>query len=225
MNSLSIFFMALMIAALILLLLTRLAVGRVARAHHDQRADFFRRYPVLAGDIVFLGDSLTAGGNWHELFPGLPVKNRGINADTTLKVAERLEDVLAGQPAAVFILIGTNDLPWFEHRSDEAILQTYTGILRRCRQQSPRTRVFVQSIFPRRRSYAARIQALNVRLQALAQAFGYEYIHLFPLLADARGGLRSELTNDHLHLLAEGYVIWSRALQPYVNQFTHTPPE
>ncbi|HQP10891.1 MAG TPA: TonB-dependent receptor plug domain-containing protein, partial [Candidatus Omnitrophota bacterium] len=54
------------------------AVERIETNHYLQRADFFRRYPVNRGDIVFLGDSITDGGCWEELFPGVPLKNRGI---------------------------------------------------------------------------------------------------------------------------------------------------
>ena len=217
MNKLSIFSMVLLTATLALLRYALQAAQRLVSRHNAQRADFFRRHPVQAGDIVFLGDSLTAGGNWHELFPGLPVKNRGINADTTLKVQDRLDDVLAGQPGSIFLLIGTNDLPWYMYRSDDAILRTYAEILQCCKDQSPHTRVFVQSIFPRHAMYAARIKRLNARLRALAGANGYVFIDVFPLLADHRGALRADLTNDNLHLMAEGYAIWAQVLQPFVS--------
>lgn len=189
---------------------------RLVSRHHVQRADFFHRHPVQAGDIVFLGDSLTAGGNWHEIFPGLPVKNRGINADTTLKVLERLEDVLNGQPKAIFLLIGTNDLPWYMYRSDAAILKTYEEILTCCRLQAPDTKVFVQSIFPRLHMYAGRIKRLNFHLQALAETHACDFINVFPLLADEKGALRADLTNDNLHLMAKGYAIWAQALEGVV---------
>lgn len=218
MDTLSVFFLAMLTAALILLALTRLAADRLVSRHYAQRADFFRRHPVQAGDIVFLGDSLTAGGNWHELFPGRPVKNRGINADTTLGVLTRLHDVLAGQPKAIFILIGTNDLPWYMYRSDSAILQTYEAILKTCREQAPHTRVYVQSIFPRLPMYAGRIRRLNAQLEQLAGRYGYTFLNLFPLLADSRGALRADLTNDDLHLMADGYAIWAGALNPHVQE-------
>ena len=65
------------------------------------------------GAVVFLGDSITQG--WGEglgaAFPGVKVANRGISGDTTRGVLIRLqEDVLALNPTAVVLLIGTNDL-------------------------------------------------------------------------------------------------------------------
>jgi lysophospholipase L1-like esterase len=103
------------------------------------------------------------------------------------------------------------------YRSDGAILRTYAQILQCCKDQSPHTRVFVQSIFPRHPMYAARIKRLNARLRALAGANGYVFIDVFPLLADYRGALRADLTNDNLHLMAGGYAIWVQALQPFVS--------
>ncbi|MGB9898194.1 GDSL-type esterase/lipase family protein, partial [Thermanaerothrix sp.] len=108
----------LLVITLVYLVLARMAAERLARTHHEQKCDFFAHHPVKAGDIVFLGDSITDGARWDELFPGLSVKNRGINADTTRGVLARLDSILQGQPAAIFLLIGTNDLPWFMFRSD-----------------------------------------------------------------------------------------------------------
>lgn len=204
------------IASLLLMAVTRLAVERVAHNHHAQKVSFFNRFPVQPGDIVFLGDSITDGARWHELFPGLPVKNRGINANLTTNVLERMDNIVSGQPKAVFILIGTNDLPWFERRRDDQILETYEAILRRIKEETPETSVFVQSILPREKKKAARIRILNSSLKNLAVRYGYVYIDLFPHFATADGALRPELTNDSLHLLSAGYAIWIEILKPYI---------
>jgi lysophospholipase L1-like esterase len=34
---------------------------------------------------------------------------------------------------------------------------------------------------------------------------------------DANGMLRAELTNDRLHLMAEGYSIWVSIIKPYID--------
>ncbi len=196
---------------------TRYVVARISQNHYGQRADFFHRYPVNEGDVVFLGDSITDGGAWEELFPGVPLKNRGINGDTTIGVLNRLDDILRSRPRAIFLLIGTNDLPWFEYRSDRAILRTYSQILDRCHEQSPQTQVYVQSILPRARAYTKRIERLNVQLEQLASVCQCPYIDLYTSFVDSKGVLRPELTNDHLHLLAAGYARWVEILTPYIN--------
>lgn len=203
---------------LVFLALSRMAVERIETHHYLQRADFFQRYPVQQGDIVFLGDSITDGGCWEELFPGVPLKNRGINADNTRGVLERLDDILRPQPRAIFLLIGTNDLPWYTYLNDRAILHTYNQILDRCRALAPDAVVHVQSLLPRQRIYAARILRINAHLETLASRHGYPFINLFPAFADRQGALRADLTNDHLHLMAEGYALWVSILKPYIEQ-------
>lgn len=197
--------------------LTRVAVERIEQNHYDQRANFFHRYPVNEGDLVFLGDSITDGGCWEEMFPGVPLKNRGILGDTTTGVLNRLDDILRSRPRAIFLLIGTNDLPWFEYRSDRAILRTYSQILDRCYELSPQTRVYVQSILPRTNTYTKRIERLNVQLQQLATVCQCTYIDLYTSFVDSKGAMRSEITNDHLHLLASGYARWVEILTPHIN--------
>ncbi len=217
------FILAMFIATFILLVVTRLAAKRLIQQHHGQKVDFFQHHPIQPGDIVFVGDSLTDGGRWEEMFPGKPVKNRGINADTTAGVFARLEDVIIGHPSAIFFLIGTNDLPWYEYRSDEEILASYKQILEQCRTELTDTRVYVQSLLPRNYSFSRRIQKLNLKLKELTEQFGYTYIHLFPAFANSRGGLRREITNDDLHLLGSGYLIWADQLRPYMDG--SFPPE
>ncbi len=210
----------LLAATLFFLTISRLAVEAVERHHHGQRTDFFKHYPVYENDIVFLGDSITDGGCWEELFPGIALKNRGINADTTTGVLKRLEDTIVNKPRAIFILIGTNDLPWFEYRNNEDILKTYTEILDLIKSKSPSTKVFVQSILPRRKRYAKRIQGLNRNLQEMATRFGYTFIDLYPTFAGPQGELKKELTNDSLHLMANGYALWVEILRPYVTEIS-----
>lgn len=212
------FIFAMLIASFILLTITRLAAKKLIRHHHAQKVDLFRHYPIQAGDIVFLGDSLTDGARWDEMFPGAPVKNRGINADIIAGLYDRLGDVTIGHPHAIFFLIGTNDLSWYEYRSDEEILAYYDQILQKCRTEIPDTRVYVQSILPRHFSYSRRIQRLNIKLKALTEEMGYTYIHLFPAFADSKGGLRREITNDNIHLLGPGYLIWRDLLCPFIDE-------
>ena len=213
------FFIVMFAVTLLFFILARVAVERVERNHYRQRSDFFHHYPVNQGDIVFLGDSITDGGCWDELFPGLPIKNRGINGDTTTGVLNRIGDVLAYKPAAIFILIGTNDLPWFQYRHDDDILQTYIQILEACLRTSPETKVFVQSILPRAARFAKRIQNLNRQLKEISSIFHYTFINLYPHFEGAKGELSERFTNDHLHLLSAGYARWVEILAPFMSQF------
>lgn len=214
------FLLAMLAATIVMLVLSRSAVERIEQHHYEQRVDLYRYTPVKAGDIVFLGDSITDGGCWDELFPGLPVKNRGINGDDTQGVLKRLDTILDYAPAAIFLLIGTNDLNWWAYRHDDDILQTYEEILSRCKFISPGTKVYVQSILPRAKRYAGHIRFLNKKLHALAVKYDYEFINLFPHFEDGEGALKAEFNNDHLHLMSGGYKKWVEILTPYIKKLT-----
>ena len=80
--------------------------------YYDQRELLFEAMPTSENDIIFLGNSITDGGEWCELFQNANCKNRGISADITQGVLNRLETITKGQPAMVFLMIGTNDMNW-----------------------------------------------------------------------------------------------------------------
>ena len=128
----------------------------------------------------------------------------------------RLDDILRSRPRAIFLLIGTNDLPWFTYRKDAEILKNYNQILERCGEISPDTKVFVQSILPRGKSFAQRIRRINTELEALAARHGYAFINLYPSFVGADGAIQDQITNDHLHLMAEGYARWVEILKPHI---------
>jgi lysophospholipase L1-like esterase len=205
-------------AIVALFVLTRFTAGKLASQHYQQKADFFRHYQTRPGDIVFVGDSITDGACWDEVFPGLPIKNRGINADTISGVLNRLNNIVAGQPAAIFLLIGTNDLPWYAQESDNNIFTNYEAILKRIQSESKETKIFIQSILPRHRRYARHIKFINKKLEDLARLYNCTYINLYPHFSTPDGRLRPEFTNDQLHLLAAGYARWAEILTPYLEK-------
>src|SRR6266487_6387134 len=96
----------------------------------DRRGAWAARGERDRNAVVFLGDSITQG--WAEdlsaWFPGMKLANRGIGGDTSRGVLIRLkEDVLALDPRAVVLLIGTNDLE--EKASPEIIAANLKLIL------------------------------------------------------------------------------------------------
>lgn len=184
------------------------------RLGYERAVTNFAANPVANEDIVFLGDSITAAFPLNELQLPTEPKNRGINGDTTRGVLRRLDQVTAGQPRQIFLMIGTNDLIF--GRSKETVVATYAKILRRIQSESPATEVFVQSILPQDERLAADIHYINQEIAVLAEEHGYVYIDLFPDFADEAGGLRPEFTDDGLHLVNTGYKQWQELIRPYL---------
>ena len=180
---------------------------RFVEGHQSRLVSAFEALPLVPDDIVFLGDSLTEGGPWEELFPDLRVRNRGVGGDTSDGVLRRLEQVTRAEPAKVFLLIGTNDLQRGD--SEDEIVANVIEILVRLKAETPDTEVYLQSVLPRGASYRERVEALDARLAEVALEHGTEWIDLYPHFFDPEtGAIRAELSNDELHLLGPGYVLW-----------------
>lgn len=175
---------------------------------------FFEAYPAEPGDIVFVGDSITAGAEWNELFPGAPVRNRGIGGDRTDDVLRRFDQLTVGPPSKIFLKIGTNDLGTGVDAA--TILENYREILDRFAREAPTAEVYVQSVLPRDATYRDRVEDLNASIETLAAKRGLEFIDLYPAFLDEDGSIQDALTYDELHLSGDGYRQWQEQLAPYV---------
>ncbi|MDX1440214.1 MAG: GDSL-type esterase/lipase family protein, partial [Rubricoccaceae bacterium] len=109
--------------------------------------------PVQEGDVVFLGDSHAAVGQWSEFFGTTRVKNRGISGDNTEGVLSRLSPILEGNPSAIFLFVGSNDVDKrYNGLSVEQTVENVERIIRRIQAESPRTSVFLMSAPPKSRN-------------------------------------------------------------------------
>ncbi len=191
--------------------------------YHEQRASLFELLPGDTADIIFLGNSITDGGNWSELFNNASVKNRGISADVTEGVLARLDVIVKHKPAKIFIMIGINDLA--NGASVIEIVQNYTKIIQVIRIDSPGTRCFIQSVLPvnpdmgkfsNHTNKSAEVSQLNWHLRRLATQNDCIFIDLYSEFLAGGGKLNPEYTNDGLHLTGAGYLKWRDLLLPYM---------
>ena len=214
----------------LLILLAALSLNAAAQyrtantdVYYTRRATLFDLLPVKHSDIIMLGNSLTDGAEWNELLDNKHVKNRGIVGDILQGFVERLEPILKGQPKKLFIMGGVNDI---SHAvSGDSIARATEKLIVMVKKRSPRTKVYLQSMLPFNndvrlwKNLKDREQVVvegNAALEKVARRQGVTWINLYPLFVDAEGKLRRELTNDGLHLLGQGYIIWRDAIKPYV---------
>jgi lysophospholipase L1-like esterase len=181
------------------------------------RASQFAQFPPPDGHVVLLGDSITELGLWHEWFAGTPVLNRGIGGETSADLLRRL-DTAIGHPAAVFLLIGTNDLTLGVPLRE--IVENVRTLLAEVERRAPGTPVIVQSVMPRTPRYREDLLLLNRAYQALVDQSGpsVEYLDLWPALADERGDLTKAYSEERLHLNGAGYAAWVDVLRPQVER-------
>lgn len=193
-------------------------VDNFLQSNRDRLSSQFEVLSGTRAEVVFLGDSITQGGRWSELFPGSGAVNRGIGGDTTADVLARLDQVLALEPAKLFVMIGINDLN--RGLGPDTATANYQQMFDRIDAALPDTRVFLQSVLPVNDDWAAtnntHIPTLNAALLAQASARGYTYIDLNSAFSGPNGQLRPELSNDGIHLMGKGYALWREQIQSLV---------
>lgn len=198
--------------------------------YYWQRVTHFKTLPSSKDDIIFLGNSITDGAAWSELFNDNKIKNRGISGDVTAGVLNRLDDIVNGKPAKIFLLIGVNDLA--RNIMPDSIVKNIRSIAAYAKQQSSSTALFVQSILPVNDIYkkfsthtdkGEQIKQVNEQLKHYADQYHYTFIDLYNSFCDKEGKLKSDLTNDGLHLKGEAYLLWKHIVYPYVYGLRQQP--
>ena len=214
------------ILSVLLLFFAAVSVAQVSKfgTYYDQRKSLFEILPDTKKEIVFLGNSITDGSEWCELLQNPHAVNRGISGDTSEGVLNRLYQITRIQPAKVFLLIGINDLS--RNVSPDTVYFNIVKIVSTISRQSPKTKIYVQSIFPVNDTFTKfpnhitrtpQVKDLNTRLKSICPKLGATYIDLFSILKNPNDDLLNPMyTNDGLHLLGEGYKAWAKAIKPYL---------
>jgi lysophospholipase L1-like esterase len=187
--------------------------------YYDQKLSMFEQMPTPKNCIIWVGDSITDGGEWSELFPNYNTMNRGISSDITFGILNRLHEITRRKPKKVFILIGINDIS--RNIPDDVILRNYRKIIDSLRIQTPSTQIYIQSILPANNNYkdfknhqnkTEHILFLNSELKKLCTEKKINYVNLYDAFIDKEGKLNPLYTNDGLHLTGKGYVKWKEVL-------------
>lgn len=186
----------------------------------DNRAHFWKERERKQGSVVLAGDSLTA--LWPDLakaFPSSSIANRGIGGDVSRGLLFRFEeDVLALDPRAIVILIGTNDLTARQRAADT--LANIEAMLDLRDEQLPATPIFLctvpASANPDAPIDATQLEALNDGLREItARRDAVSLVDLHAVTATAEGAPDPKwFKPDLLHLSRAGYERWKAILEP-----------
>ncbi len=185
----------------------------------EHRKTQFELLPNSADEIIFLGNSITDGCEWAELFNNPSIKNRGISGDRTQGILDRMTEITESHPKKIFIMIGINDLS--AKISTAKILENYQSIIDTIRQSTPETRIFIQSVLPTYQLPHIQndsVAYLNSKLEILASKFKIDFIDLYSKFINEDGELNMNLSSDGLHLNGEGYLLWKREIEDFINE-------
>ncbi len=199
---------------------------------NNRRSDFAKDASSKQGAIVFFGDSITQG--WGKridaMFPGLNIANRGISGDTTRGMLYRLkDDVLSLKPAAVVMLMGTNDL---EEQAEPAVIASnIKKIIEELKTHNSKMPIVLCNVMPSsetKKRPVAKIQDLNKQVFEIVKGDAQiTVIDTWTLFANASGDAKPEEFPDLLHPNDAGYSKWAAALKPILATlgFLETEPD
>jgi len=190
-------------------------------SYYEVRRGLFAMSKIQTAPIVMAGDSLTEAGPWTDLTGCLSIANRGIGGDTTRRLLDRLDDVVALKPRAVFLMIGVNDVTLGIPR--DASVDNLRGILARVTGSG--AQAFVSYVLPVTASYPKK--NVNREIPPLNAAFaklivdrpGITPVDARPQLQRPDGTLREEFAYDGLHLTPRGYAVLRDAIAPHVDRY------
>ena len=173
--------------------------------------------------LVFLGDSITAGWNgkkeiWDKAFGAYKPANFGIGGDRTQHVLWRItHGELDGiKPKAVVLMIGTNN-----SSSDpaEGIAKGITAIVETIRAKQPQAKILLLAVFPRGEKPSPnpgreKLAKVNAIIAKLHDGQNIHFLDIGAKFLQPDGSISKEIMPDFLHLSAAGYQIWADAISP-----------
>ncbi|MCU1266947.1 MAG: capsular biosynthesis protein [Acidobacteria bacterium] len=175
--------------------------------------------------VVFMGDSIT--DSWDDpkyggFFPGKPYLDRGISGQTTPQMLIRFRaDVISLAPRVVVILAGTNDIAGNTGPTTLAAIEdNLIAMVELAR--AHKIRVVLSSVLPisdyeknregqpiirSLQRPPAQISSLNEWMKRYAAAHEAIYLDYYAAMADDKGFLKEELSEDGLHPNQKGYEV------------------
>lgn len=184
------------------------------------KTSHLKTLPINEGQIIMLGNSITAECEWSELLENPNILNRGVIGDGTSDILNRLDDVIAMKPKKIFLLIGVNDLLFLPLST---ITENYEKIVNQLLLETPNTKLYLESVLPVHNDFRRNgmknedIDILNKNIEQIAQKRGQVFINLNEKFKNTEGGLNPEYSLDGIHLNGKGYLLFKDIISPYIN--------
>ncbi|EJB6693340.1 hypothetical protein MSB51_004531 [Escherichia coli] len=181
--------------------------------HIHDRVTLFNTFKQK-GDIAFLGDSITEGANWDQIFNNQKVANFGIGGNTIVGMVDMSDIVVDSGAKKIFIMGGVNDFSEMGYSVDK-VFESYKKLIDKFN-LNERT-VFVQSTLKTKdTSVNSKIESLNSKLMDYCQNSGNcKFIDINKDMLDGNL-LSSSFTTDGTHLNGYGYKKWYDAIKDLV---------
>ena len=173
----------------------------------------------MAGQFLFIGDSLVEFFNWQMRFPDKKIFNFGSAGETAEGLLARLPYIIKRleSPDLVMIMTGTNNIAM----EDYGFLFTYEKIIALLQKDYPHTTIVMTSLLPMDLFFLGEaVPRVNKRLRDIATGKNIIYLDLYPLfLGKDSKPISIYYEADRVHLSEKGYETWVRAIEDTVLPF------
>ena len=177
-------------------------------------------------DVLFVGDSITAGWDWQiweKNFKPLNAANFGIGGDHTANLLWRLQHGAIGniQPKVIVLLIGVNNFGHL-HETPEQVAAGITNVVAQLQLAWPHSKILLNGVFPFDQSASSenrtKVKQLNSNIAALDNNKTVFFKNYGSLLLQKDGTISPQIMSDFLHPTPKGYQIWAEAMLPDIQQ-------
>jgi lysophospholipase L1-like esterase len=207
---------------------------------------FLEQAKVGGVDVLFLGDSITAGWanngkeEWAKRYAPMNAANFGIGGDRTQHVLWRIENgelEAPMKPKVIVLMIGTNNTGGSD--TAERIAEGVTKIVKTA-QAKTGAKVLLLGVFPRgatakqveesggdakvvaaaKRTDMQRekITKINQIISKLDDGKTVRYLDIKDTFLKPDGTLSKDIMYDYLHLTPAGYTLWADAIDPLLKE-------
>ena len=182
-------------------------------------SDSVRTPPKKA--IVFVGSS--SFKLWKDIdryFPGHRIINRGFGGSSLPHVIRYADEiVIPYRPRQVVVYCGENDF-MSDTVTSEIVAGRFEQLFQLLRKEIPRAEIVFVSMkpSPSRQHLMPQIAKANGYIKDfLEKNKRTQYVDIWDAMLDEQGAPRRELfVDDMLHMNAQGYAIWQKALAPHL---------
>lgn len=171
--------------------------------------------------LVFLGDSITAGGNWNDMFPHFSISNRGVGGETIQEIELRLADVIKQTPRVVVIMAGINDIR--RYTDDADIHASYGRVIKKLVSSGSHVIVLATLHCSKEicsKSQNSQVDKLNAFLKERSSNFPDRVTFIsWPVDSTsentgAQSASPEDFLSDGIHPATEGYKVIETTLRP-----------
>ncbi|MBN8857363.1 MAG: hypothetical protein J0H29_03180 [Sphingobacteriales bacterium] len=172
--------------------------------------------------ILFIGSSsFTKWKDVQDYFPSHRIINRGFGGSTLPDLIRYTDDIVFPyKPKQIVIYCGENDIASSDTISAETVANRFIVLFNKIRSRYRKIPVVYISMKPspsRERFFPKMIAANNAIQQFLSTKKRTVFVNVYHLMLNGESQPMKEIyLDDMLHMNSKGYLIWQKALEPYL---------